>query len=71
VYRSVQTLIESGTTILIVEQDLARAMGVAGRILCLLEGRVALEGDTAQLSREQITQAYFGLRHIPGREVAS
>ncbi len=62
VYRSLGTLIEAGTTILLVEQDLARAMSAADRVLCMLEGRVVLEGLRGQLTREQVTEAYFGLR---------
>jgi branched-chain amino acid transport system ATP-binding protein len=62
VYASLLGLIESGTTILLVEQDLARAMAVASRVVCMLEGRIVLEGTAAELSREQITSAYFGLR---------
>lgn len=70
VYASLRSLIASGTTILLVEQDLARAMGVAARVVCMLEGRVVLEGPSTQLSREQVTAAYFGLRRSPGRESA-
>jgi branched-chain amino acid transport system ATP-binding protein len=62
VYRSLQTLIDEGATIVLVEQDLARALRVAGRIACLLEGRVVLEGAPAELTRERVTEAYFGLR---------
>jgi branched-chain amino acid transport system ATP-binding protein len=61
VYASLQSLIESGTTIVLVEQDLARAMGVASRVVCMLEGRIVLEGGAGELSREQVTDAYFGL----------
>jgi branched-chain amino acid transport system ATP-binding protein len=61
VYASLRTLLTSGTTIVLVEQDLARALSVAQRVICMLEGRIALEGETAGLSREQVTQAYFGL----------
>jgi branched-chain amino acid transport system ATP-binding protein len=68
VYASLRSLIESGTTILLVEQDLARALGVAGRVVCMLEGRVVLEGVACELTREQITAAYFGLRRMTGRE---
>jgi branched-chain amino acid transport system ATP-binding protein len=60
-YEAVATLIEAGTTILLVEQDLARAMSVADRVVCLLDGRVVLEGAAAELTREQVTEAYFGL----------
>ena len=62
VYESLQTVIGSGATIVLVEQDLSRALRVATRVACMLEGRIALEGKTADLTREQITEAYFGLR---------
>jgi branched-chain amino acid transport system ATP-binding protein len=64
VYRSLETLIEEGTTIVLVEQDLKRATSVAGRVVCMLEGRLVLEGGS-ELTREQITEAYFGLRKAP------
>ena len=54
VYRSLSTLIEGGTTILLVEQDLARALSVATRVVCMLEGRVVLEGEAGELTREQV-----------------
>jgi len=62
VYRSILDLIEGGTTIVLVEQDLARAMSVADRVACMLEGRFVLEGSRGELTREQVTEAYFGLR---------
>jgi branched-chain amino acid transport system ATP-binding protein len=62
VYDSVARLIESGTTIVLVEQDLARALAVASRVICMLEGRTVLEGAASELTREQVTEAYFGLR---------
>jgi branched-chain amino acid transport system ATP-binding protein len=62
VYRSLASLIERGSTILLVEQDLARAMRVADRVACMLEGRIVLEGNRGELTREQVTEAYFGLR---------
>jgi branched-chain amino acid transport system ATP-binding protein len=61
VYRSLAVLIGAGTTIVLVEQDLTRALGVATRVVCMLEGRLVLEGDAGELSREQVTSAYFGL----------
>jgi branched-chain amino acid transport system ATP-binding protein len=60
-YDSLGTLMRSGTTVILVEQDLGRAMQVATHVACLLEGRVALEGATAELVRERVTEAYFGL----------
>jgi len=61
VYSSLRTLLTSGTTIILVEQDLTRALRVAGRVICMLEGRIALEGSAADLTRDAVTQAYFGL----------
>ena len=59
VYASLQALIESGTTIVLVEQDLSRAMAVADRVLCMLEGRIVLERGKAEASREEITRGLF------------
>jgi branched-chain amino acid transport system ATP-binding protein len=61
-YQSLRALIDSGMTIVLVEQDLSRAIAVADRVICMLEGRVVLTRDKASVSREEITQAYFGLR---------
>jgi branched-chain amino acid transport system ATP-binding protein len=61
VYRSLRTVIEGGTTVLLVEQDLTRALDTAQRVACMLEGRLVLEGAARDLTREQITDAYFGL----------
>jgi branched-chain amino acid transport system ATP-binding protein len=61
VYRSLERLIETGTTIVLVEQDLRRALSVAGRVVCLLEGRVVLEGPAATMTRDRVVEAYFGL----------
>jgi branched-chain amino acid transport system ATP-binding protein len=60
VYKSVESLIASGATILLVEQDLNRALKVANRVMCMLEGRIVVEGNAGSLTREQITDAYFG-----------
>jgi len=62
-YNSLQALMQSGTTILLVEQDLGRAMKVADRVICMLEGHLVLEGSTTSLARDKITQAYFGSGH--------
>lgn len=60
-YESLRMVIAQGTTVLLVEQDLGRGMNAAERVICMLEGRVVLEGRSEELSREQVTDAYFGL----------
>ena len=62
VYRSLSEVISGGSTVLLVEQDLTRALRVAGRVVCMLEGRVVLQGEAASLDRERVVDAYFGLR---------
>jgi branched-chain amino acid transport system ATP-binding protein len=47
--------------LIIVEQDISRALDAAARFYCLQEGRVALTGDARGCDREAITSAYFGL----------
>ena len=45
---------------MIVEQDIVQALAAANRVYCLQEGRVALSGEAARLTREAISAAYFG-----------
>jgi branched-chain amino acid transport system ATP-binding protein len=61
VHAALATLAVSGVTMILVEQDLSRALRIAGRVICMLEGRIALQGETAALERAAITRAYFGL----------
>ncbi|MGD9914780.1 MAG: ABC transporter ATP-binding protein [Rhizobiaceae bacterium] len=66
VYESLGGLIRSGTTVVLVEQDLSRVLEVADRIICMLEGRIVLSGKAKELTRDQITEAYFGLGRAAG-----
>jgi len=62
VYTQLEALKASGVATVLVEQDLKRAMAMASRTICMLEGTIAIEGKTSELSRETVTEAYFGLR---------
>jgi branched-chain amino acid transport system ATP-binding protein len=59
-YQTLTELREAGTTLVIVEQDLKRAMDTCDDLVCLLEGRVALNAPVASLTRDQVVAAYFG-----------
>ncbi len=61
VYDSLRSLIEAGTTIVLVEQDLNRALSVANRVICMLEGEIVAQGPVEEMPRERIMEAYFGL----------
>ncbi|MFD1537690.1 ABC transporter ATP-binding protein [Nonomuraea guangzhouensis] len=65
VYASLSRVLASGTTVVLVEQDLGRALSVSDRVICLLEGAVALESASGAVTRDQVTEAYFGLRAEP------
>ena len=62
VYRSLESLIAAGATVVLVEQDIGRALSISTRVACMLEGRIILEGRAHEMTREQVTEAYFGLR---------
>lgn len=61
IYDAMPAICAEGMTVVIVEQDVAMAQRVAQRLYCFQEGRVSLTGAAQALSREQISQAYFGL----------
>ncbi len=61
-YAALPGVLAAGTTVVLVEQDLTRTFAVADRLVCLLEGRVVLEGRADQLARDDVTAAYFGSR---------
>jgi branched-chain amino acid transport system ATP-binding protein len=61
IYQTLPEICAAGATVVVVEQDIGQALAAADRVYCLLEGRVALAGRPAELTREQITEAYFGL----------
>jgi branched-chain amino acid transport system ATP-binding protein len=65
VYASLQALSREATTVVLVEQDLGRAIRFSDRLLCMLEGRVVLEGRADAITREEVTQAYFGIGASP------
>jgi branched-chain amino acid transport system ATP-binding protein len=61
IYAAMPDITREGMTVVIVEQDVTMAQRVSQRIYCLQEGRVSLQGCSDTLTREQISQAYFGL----------
>jgi len=67
VYAQLAVLKASGVAMILVEQDLGRAMASATRTLCMLEGRIVIDAPTASLTREDITRAYFGLDRAESR----
>ena len=61
IYAALPAIMEEGMSLLIVEQDVQLAMQASSRVVCLQEGLVSLEGKSSELSRDQISKAYFGI----------
>jgi len=59
-YEALVRIAAEGTTLLLVEQNITEALRVANYAICLLEGRVVLEGTPTSLTAHEITEAYFG-----------
>jgi branched-chain amino acid transport system ATP-binding protein len=61
IYDAMPAITAEGMSVVVVEQDVSMAQQVSQRVYCFQEGRVALQGLSAELTREQISQAYFGI----------
>jgi branched-chain amino acid transport system ATP-binding protein len=60
-YAALPRITGSGTTVLLVEQDVRQVLTVADRVQCLLAGRTVLTAAAGAVSRDQIAAAYFGV----------
>jgi len=60
-YAGLPAIAATGTTILLVEQNIEQALVAARSVYCLLEGRISLAGRASELSRDAIVAAYFGI----------
>ncbi len=60
-YDVLPELLATGTTILLVEQDVTQALRVSDWAHCLLEGRITLSGRPRDLAPAEVEAAYFGL----------
>jgi len=61
IYARLPTILAEGLSLVIVEQDIVQALKAVQHVYCLQEGRVALAGTAASLTREAISAAYFGV----------
>ena len=60
-FRAIREINAAGVAVLLVEQNVAAALGLARRAYVLEEGRIVAEGDPQQLlSQPQIRKAYLG-----------
>jgi branched-chain amino acid transport system ATP-binding protein len=61
IYQCLDAITAEGTTVVLVEQDINRALDASARFYCFQEGRLALTAPTEGFDRQAITAAYFGL----------
>lgn len=60
IYAALPAIRQTGAAVIIVEQDIARALSVADRVYCMMEGRITLTAPARDVTREAIHAAYFG-----------
>jgi branched-chain amino acid transport system ATP-binding protein len=61
IYARLPSITGEGTSLVIVEQDIAQALAAAKQVYCLQEGRVAFAGLARDATREAVAAAYFGV----------
>jgi branched-chain amino acid transport system ATP-binding protein len=61
IYAALPAITADGMSVVLVEQDVGLAQSVSQRVVCLQEGKVSLEGRSDEVTRAQISEAYFGV----------
>lgn len=61
VYALLGRVKNQGTAIVLVEQNVSRALAASDRYCCLQKGRVVLEGVSARAKAKVVASAYFGV----------
>src|SRR5581483_3083789 len=61
IYQCLGAITAEGTTVVLVEQDINRALDASARFYCFQEGRLALTAPTKDFDRAALTAAYFGM----------
>jgi len=61
-FKAIQAIHRSGTAVLLVEQNVSRALAISSKTYVLENGRVVAQGPSAEIaSRPEIKKAYLGL----------
>lgn len=60
IYRTFERIRGADLSIVLVEQDVARACAVSDQVTCLLKGQITLQGASQAIELSQVTAAYFG-----------
>jgi branched-chain amino acid transport system ATP-binding protein len=60
IYEVFSSIRAEGTSIVVVEQEVKRAVAVSDYFYCLLKGRITMEGSSHSVVFEELSHAYFG-----------
>jgi branched-chain amino acid transport system ATP-binding protein len=60
IYEAFGHIRQEGTALVVVEQDIERALSLADRVICLLKGRVTLSEPARGIDMNRLEAAYFG-----------
>lgn len=66
IHQNLARIVATGLTVVLVEQDLKRALRAATRFAVMLEGRIVLRGRPGAVDEAAITAAYFGMARPAG-----
>lgn len=61
VYDGLEAVRNDGMSIILVEQDIGRALAQSDRFICMRYGKIVLEGQSSTANRAEISDAYFGV----------
>jgi len=61
-FRAIRSINQRGTSVLLVEQNVSMALGLAQRAYVMEEGRIVMQGHASEmLERPEIQKAYLGI----------
>lgn len=60
IYELLRLVAATGTAVMLVEQNVSRALAESSRFYCLQKGRVVLEGESRKANTQDVAHAYFG-----------
>jgi branched-chain amino acid transport system ATP-binding protein len=66
IYAALPDIRAEGLSVVVVEQDIDTAVRSAKHVYCLMHGRVSLHGASSDVTKQQISAAYFGLEEKEG-----
>ena len=61
IYKVFPQIRAEGLSLVVVEQDIDAALRISDYVYCFMHGKVTLHGAPSELTKEQISAAYFGL----------